>query len=165
MIEICRRAFEQSDWTFAPHFLLTNPPNEIDGHATKGSDTVIIQLKSTVRPQSPWEVYKRNYDVIGGIEHTAKMVSRIGGATTGFVITDGYEGDYATWKESLATGVPVATVEDLAWIVKNPQGAFKALAERAGIGKSSQSSGLPERTTSLCGWTLRLRDEAKPKAP
>lgn len=163
MIEICREAFEQSNWTFTPHFLLRNPENEIDVFATKDSDKVIVQLKSTLRPQSPWEVYKRNSDVIGGIEHTARMIARIDGATAGFVITDGYEGDYATWKQSLATGVPVATLDDLDWIVQNPPGAFKELAERAGVGKSSQSSGLSERTASLCGWTLRLRDQTKPK--
>ena len=49
------------------------------------------------------------------------------------MITDGYEGDYTTWKESLATGVPVATLEEVDWIANDPRGAFKTLAERAGI--------------------------------
>ena len=87
----------------------------------------------------------------------------MGEAATGIVITDGYEGDYATWKESLATGVPVATLEDLDWIAKNPREAFKTLAERAGIQGNAPPNGLPERTLALCGWTMRLVDESKPQ--
>ena len=87
----------------------------------------------------------------------------MGESATGIVITDGYEGDYATWKESLATGIPVATLEDLDWIAKNPRGAFKALAERAGIPAQFSREGVPERAMSLCGWTIRLLDQAKPK--
>jgi hypothetical protein len=141
---------------------LTNPPKEIDGYVTKGSDICIVQLKSTIRPQSPWEVYKRNTDVIDGITHTAEAVRRVGGAATGIVITDGYEGDYATWKESLTTGIPVASLNDLDWIAKNPRGAFKILTERAGIEEDSTPEPLPERSASLCGWTLRILDESKP---
>jgi hypothetical protein len=77
------------------------------------------------------------------------------------VITDGYEGDYATWRESLATGVAVATLTDLDWIAKNPQGAFKVLSERAGIAEGSAPQNLPERAMTLCGWTLRILDEPK----
>jgi hypothetical protein len=106
MIELCKKAFLEEGWTFTPHYRLTNPAREIDGYATKGADICIVQLKSTIRPQSPWEVYKRNTDVIDGISHTAEVVRRLGEAATGIVITDGYEGDYATWKESLATGYP-----------------------------------------------------------
>jgi hypothetical protein len=163
MIAICKRAFEKAGWTFTPHHRLTNPPREIDGYATKGSETCIVQLKSTIRPQSPWEVYKRNADVIEGITHTAEVLPRVGEAATGIVITDGYEGDYATWKESLATGVPVATLEDLDWIAKNPRETFKTLAERAGIQGKAPPNGLPERTMALCGWTIRLLDEPKPQ--
>jgi hypothetical protein len=163
MIAICKKAFEEAGWTFTPHHRLANPPKEIDGYATRGSETCILQLKSTIRPQSPWEVYKRNTDVIKGIAHTAEVLPRVGEAVRGIVITDGYEGDYATWNESIATGVPVATLEDLDWIAKNPQEAFKALAERAGIQENAAPNGLPERTMALCGWTIRLLDEPKPE--
>jgi hypothetical protein len=163
MIKICQKAFSDVGWTFTPHHHLTNPPKEIDGYATKGNEICIVQLKSTIRPQSPWEVYKRNTDVIEGITHTAEVVRRVGEAATGIVITDGYEGDYATWKESLATGIPVASLKDLDWIAKNPQSAFKILAERAGIEGDSTPEPLAERSASLCGWTLRILDESKPR--
>jgi hypothetical protein len=77
------------------------------------------------------------------------------------VITDGYEGDYATWRASLDTGVAVATLEDLDLITKNHKGAFSILATRAGIGEKPTSEGLPERSISLCGWTIRMVDEPK----
>lgn len=163
MMALCKTAFEAAGWSFTPHHHLTNPPKEIDGFATRGADTCIVQLKSTLRPQSPWEVYKRNTDVIDGITHTAEVVRRIGEVPTGIVITDGYEGDYATWKESLATGVPVATLEDVDWIAKDPRGAFKTLAERAGIMEQAPPEQLPERSFTLCGWTFRLLDQSKPK--
>lgn len=163
MIAICKAAFEAAGWTFIPHHHLANPPREIDGYATKGAKICIVQLKSTLRPQSPWEVYKRNTDVIDGITHTAEIVRRLGEETIGLVVTDGYEGDYATWKESLATGVPVATLEDIDWIAKDPHGAFKTLAERAGIEERAPPEELPERSFTLCGWTFRLQDRSKPK--
>jgi hypothetical protein len=163
MIRICQKAFSEAGWTFTPHHHLANPKREIDGYATKGSDICIVQLKSTIKPQSPWEVYKRNTDVIEGITHTAGVVRRVGEAATGIVITDGYEGDYATWKESLATGIPVAGLKDLDWIAKNPRGAFKILAGRAGIEGDSTPEPLPERSASLCGWTLRILDESQPR--
>lgn len=163
MLRICEKAFSEAGWTFVPHHHLTNPPKEIDGYATKGGDICIVQLKSTIRPQSAWEVYKRNTDVIDGITHTAEVVRRLSEAATGIVMTDGYEGDYATWKESLATGIPVATLEDLDWIAKNPGSAFKILAERAGIERDSTPEPLAERSARLGGWTLRILDESKPK--
>jgi hypothetical protein len=163
MIELCRKAFSEAGWAFTPHYHLVNPPKEIDGYATRGTETCILQLKSTLRPQSPWEVYKRNTDVLEGIRHTSQVLPRFGQGAVGIVITDGYEGDYATWKESLATGVPVATLADLDWVAKNPQEAFKALAERAGIVEGRAAQNLPERTVALCGWTLRILDEPKNK--
>jgi hypothetical protein len=54
MIEVCRKAFSEAGWSFTPHYLLANPAREIDGYATRGSETCIVQLKSTLRPQSPW---------------------------------------------------------------------------------------------------------------
>jgi hypothetical protein len=164
MIEICKKAFEEDGWTFMPHYRLKSPAREIDGYATKGDDCVIVQLKSTLRPQSPWEVYKRNLDIIEGIAHTAEVLAKVKEGAIGLVLTDGYEGDYATWKESLATDVGVATLDDLRWIVKDSRSAFNRLAERAGIHGYSKPEGLPERSTELCGWTLRILDDTKPSA-
>jgi hypothetical protein len=107
-------------------------------------------------------VHKRNSDVIEGIKHTAEVLPRFGESAVGIVITDGYEGDYATWKESLATGVAAATLADLDWIAKDPQGAFKVLAERAGIVEGSEPENLSERSVDLCGWILRFLDVPKP---
>ena len=152
MIAICKTAFEAAGWTFTPHYRLTNPPREIDGYATRDAESWIVQLKSTLRPQSPWEVFKRNTDVIDGITHTAEVVRKLDEGMAGIVVTDGYEGDYATWKESLATGVPVATLEDVDWMAKDPSGALKALAERAGIEEQAP----PERTPRTQFHTLRL---------
>jgi hypothetical protein len=87
----------------------------------------------------------------------------LGEGATGIVITDGYDGDYATWKESLATGVAVATLEDVDLVAQNPRGAFKTLAERAGIQGEAPAEELPERSFELCGWTFRLVDQSKPK--
>jgi hypothetical protein len=162
MIAVCKTAFETAGWTFTPHYHLTNPPRELDGYATREAETCIVQLKSTLRPQSPWEVYKRNIDVIEGITHTADVVRRLGEGTTGIVITDGYEGDYVTWKESLANGVPVAVLQDVEWIARNPRGAFQTLAERAGIKEQAPPEEVPERNFVLCGWTFRLLDQSKP---
>jgi hypothetical protein len=162
MIARCKRSFEDAGWTFTPRCLLTNPQKEIDGYATKESEACILQLKSALRPQSPWEVYKRNKELIEGIHHTSEVLHRVGQGAVGFVITDGYEGDYATWKESLNTGIAVGTLEDLSLITKNPTGAFRVLAERAGINGSTASEALPERNVSLCGWTMRMLDEPKP---
>jgi len=159
MIALCKKAFEDAGWKFTPHYRLTDPPREIDVYATKTDDILIVQLKSTLRPQSPWEVYKRNTDIIEGITHTSEMLHRVGKGAIGILITDGYEGDYATWKESLATGIAVATLADLDWIVKNPREAFKILAERAGIVGDATAETVPERSASLCGWILRALDE------
>lgn len=116
MIAACREAFEKEGWVFTPRYLLSNPAREIDGYAQRGSEILIVQLKSTLRPQSPWEVFKRNTDVVEGIRHTAEMVGRIGSPAKGIVITDGYAGDYETWQESIKTGIPVGTLDDLALI-------------------------------------------------
>ena len=88
---------------------------------------------------------------------------RLGEGTTGIVITDGYEGDYATWKESLATDVSVGTLGDVDWIAKDPRGGSKILAERAGIQKQALPEELPERSFTLCGRTFRLVDQSKPR--
>lgn len=163
MIAVCKKAFESKDWVFTPHYLLSNPDREIDGYVTRSSEILIVQLKSTLRPQSPWEVLKRNTDVIEGIRHTSDIVERIGSPTKGIVITDGYGGDYMTWQESIKTGIPVATLDDLALIAEDPLTAFSTLAARAGIDKIQSSMNTAERIVSLGDWTIRMIDEPLPK--
>lgn len=165
MLAVCKAAFESTGWRFQPHLRLKNPAREIDGYAAKDQQDVIIQLKSTLRPQSPWEVHKRNSDVIDGIKHTADVLRRFREGALGFVVTDGYEGDYSTWAESLRTRVPVATLQDLGMIAAAPVEAFQLLAKKAGIEGKQTYEPRPDRLVHLCGWTLRLVDSAKPARP
>ena len=159
MIGRCKEVFERKGWTFTPHYLLTAPAREIDGYATKHMCQLVVQLKSTLRPQSPWEVLKRNADVIEGIRHTEEVLERLGPTCLDIVITDGYRGDYATWQASLRTGIAVGTLSDLDLIADDPHGAFDVLAERAGITGEPAVAGLEERRLDLCGWHLRMVDE------
>jgi hypothetical protein len=163
MIAVCKAAFEKEGWTFKARHLVSNPAREIDGYATRAAEVLIVQLKSTLRPQSPWEVLKRNADVLEGIRHTAEIVERIGSPAMGVVITDGYAGDYATWQESIRAGVPVATLDDAALIAADPTAAFSAFAVRAGLDKTQAAADANERKISLGAWTIRLIDEPPPK--
>jgi hypothetical protein len=162
MVARCRSAFEAMGWNIQPHFYLRDPEREIDVYAAKDSLDLVIQLKSTLRPHSPWEVYKRNADVLDGINHTAEVLPRFRRGALGFVVTDGYEGDYATWAKSLETNVPVATLQDLELIAGKPEGAFQILRERAGVKGDKASEPLPERDAEVCGWKIRLVDTPKP---
>ena len=160
MIGLCRTPFEKAGWTFRSRLRLRNPSKEVDVLATKGDQDVILQLKSTLRPHSPWEVYKRNRDLVEGIRHTAAVLPRFRSGALGFVVTDGYEGDYSTWAESLRTHIPIASLRDLGVIVGDPIGAFELIAKRAGIEGEPTFEPLPDRQVGLCGWALRLVDSA-----
>jgi hypothetical protein len=150
--------FDGMGWTCRNRVRLHDPEREVDFYAAKDQREVVIQLKSTLRPHSPWEVYKRNEDVLCGINHTADVLPRFSAGAIGFLVTDGYEGDFQTWKRSLETNIAVATLADLRLISTNPEGAFQVLKERAGVVGSPTSNSLPERTLQLCGWTIRLLD-------
>jgi len=162
MVAQCERALRAFGWAVQPHVHLSDPPREIDVYAGRGPQDLVIQLKSTLRPHSPWEVFKRDADVLDGINHTAEVLPRFRGGALGFVITDGYEGDYATWNRSLETTVPVATLQDLELIARSPEGAFQMLKDRAGIKGMPVSKSVPERKIELCGWTIRLVDTPRP---
>jgi hypothetical protein len=77
MLAVYKAAFEAAGWRFQPHLRLKDPPREIDGYAANNQQDVVVQLKSTLRPHSPWEVHKRNSDVIDGIKHTADVLRRL----------------------------------------------------------------------------------------
>jgi len=100
MVAQSASALRAKGWIVQPHLHLSDPEREIDVYAAKGQQDLVIQLKSTLRPHSPWEVYKRNADVIDGVNHTAEVLPRFREGVLGFVITDGYEGDYQTWARS-----------------------------------------------------------------
>jgi hypothetical protein len=75
---------------------------------------------------------RRNQDIIDGINHTAEVVPRLPGAF-GFVITNGYRGDYATWEIALRRNVMTGTVEDIGQIAADPMRAIDNLKARAGF--------------------------------
>lgn len=137
MIEICRNVLEECNppWVVASHVICKNPPQEVDILASRDAQTLILQLKSTLRPETPWEVFKRNEEIIKGIKHTRKLVDR-GIAKLGFVVTNGYRGDFSCWAEGLDSDIPIATLDDLELIASNPDAAVSVLKSRVGITNS-----------------------------
>jgi hypothetical protein len=158
MIVFCKPPLESNGWTVIPHLKLRDPEKEIDIYAERGEGRLVLQLKSTLRPESPWEVLKRNEDVIEGINHTSEVLKRLPAGTRGFVLTDGYRGDYQTWKEALGRDVMTGTLEDIQVVASEPSRAPQVLRERAGFGRAVQSASVPDREQELFGWKLRLVD-------
>jgi hypothetical protein len=153
---------ESAGWSVQTHLRVRNPSREIDVYATKDDQELILQLKSTLRPHSPWEVFKRNKDVIAGIDHTAEVLPLFRHNARGFVVTDGYSGDYATWAQSLDTSIAVGTLEDLELIAANPVGAFQALKQRVGIAGAPVGAQVLTREAEICDWRIRLVDAPRP---
>jgi hypothetical protein len=108
-------------------------------------------------------VYKRNEGLIDGVNHTKRLVDR-GAAKQGFVVTDGYRGDYACWAEALASDIPIATLYDLEVIASDPIAAVAEVKNRVGITASppGPSQGVADREGELMGWTLRFIDRNVP---
>jgi hypothetical protein len=114
MIETCIEELQKWGWVAKPKFRLSDPAlRELDVFARRGSTTMVLQVKSTLRPETPWEVLKRNEDILEGIDHTASVITLFDKPRYGFVITDGYRGDYDIWRSVLGTGVPVGILSDL----------------------------------------------------
>lgn len=82
---------------------------------------------------------------------------------TGVVITDGYRGDFASWRVGLERRVATGTLEDLDAIASDPGQTFEILSRLAGLGRPSRSESQRERTCDIMGWSLRLVD-ARPGA-
>ena len=162
MIALCRRILEPLQWNVTPRFRQSDPPGEVDVYAVRGRDRMVIQLKSTLRPESPWEVYKRNADILDGIEQAHRARAQLGEDVTGVVITDGYRGDFASWRVGLERRVAIGTLEDLDAIASDPGQAFEILSQRAGLGRESRSESR-ERSCDIMGWSLQLVD-ARPGA-
>ena len=154
---------EDAGWRVTPNYLFTDPKAELDLLAERGDDTLLIELKSTLRPESPWEVYKRNRDLIKGIGQVRALVPRIPGAAVGVVLTDGYRGDHDTWAEALSAGVPTGTLDDLPLVAESPHDVFDRLAKEAGINAGGPAgSPVETREFQLAGWTIRLIDAEVP---
>lgn len=161
MVNICQGALKAEGWMVQPHYMLRNPAAEVDLLASKNGQLLVIQLKSTLRPETPWEVYKRNQDLLYGIKHTAAVKTRLS-AMLGIVITDGFRGDYATWNAAEKNGIPIGSVEDIVDLARDPHGAEGLLRARVALNDPTTTvlgaSDLPERVTELMGWTIRMLD-------
>jgi len=162
MASRCAQALQSCGWVVKTHVKQTSPKRELDMVATIGGQQMILQLKSTLRPASPWEVLKRNKELLCGIRHTAEALRRSPSGTVGIVLTDGYRGDYAVWAEAMKLGVPIATMEDIHEIGARPSEAFSTLKAKVGALDSTNNTKSEDRETSLFGWTLRIVDGPKP---
>src|SRR5260221_2323520 len=150
MIEACKNA--RAGWNSIGPLVLAALEMELDVHGKRAEESLIFQIKSTLRPETTWEVLKRNEEVIDGISHTSKAMARIGSGTLGFLITDGYRGDYQTWELANRLGVPIGTMEDAAEIGSNPAGAAELLKARVGFNAAGLGGPVPDQEFELFGW-------------
>ena len=119
---------------------------------------MVIQLKSTLRPESANEVNNRNTDILTGVEQAHGAGVQLGHEVTAVVITDGYRGDYTTWRAALDRQVGIGTLEDVEAIGRRPANALELLRQRVGFGGKHSGGSPRERAGDLVGWTLRLVD-------
>ena len=162
MVDVCRTAFEGSngEWTIRSPVTLADPPQEADIVASRSGEILVIELKSTLRPEALWEVYKRNEDILNGLCQAESLVRR-GVGNRGLVITDGYRGDYSCWEEALRRDVTIGTLSELEELARDPDGAIRTMKSRAGVPTVEHGGRrLPDRNVDLFGWTLRLVDSA-----
>ena len=160
MVAACRAAFEGNSrpWHVRSRVTVVEPQQEADVVASRSSDSLVIELKSTLRPQTAWEVYKRNDDIRKGLSQATGLVRR-GIASRGLVITDGYRGDYRCWEEALKCGVTIGTLYELDDLARDPNGAVELMKQRAGVIKGKHTAPrLPAREAKILGWKLRLID-------
>ena len=160
MMDACRDAFEESGtaWDVRCSVNLADSPRKTDVIASRTGEKIAIELKSTLRPETTWEVYKRNEDIIKGI-HQVKECIENGVASRAFVVTDGYRGDYACWAEALKYGVVIGTLWDLDDLARDPEEVVCLLKARAGVPTNEHAMPrLPDREGDILGWTLRLID-------
>ena len=160
MIDKCKFAFgEQADsWVIRRKVELENPEQEVDIIAERHDASLAIELKSTLRPETLWEVHKRNLDIKKGVSQIKSIIER-GVARTGLVITDVYRGDFRCWDEALRRDVTIGTLHEIEELAQDPDNAIQAMKEKAGVkteGRSGQR--LPDRNAEILGWTLRLVD-------
>ncbi len=162
MVDICRTEFERNNqpWKVRSRVKLTDPEQEADVLAQRLSDSVVIELKSTLRPVALHEVYNRNSDVLEGLSQAESLVGR-GVAKRGLVITDGYRGDYSCWEKALQCDVTIGTLSDLADVARDPNAAIQLMRKRAGVPTNRRAARrLPNREAEFLGWKLRLVDAA-----
>jgi hypothetical protein len=84
------------------------------------------------------------------------VVRRLPGAI-GFVITNGYRGDYSTWEIALRCSVMIGTIEDIGQIAADPAKAISILKARAGFKqKSPDLQGQAANRFRLGRWNIEL---------
>ena len=162
MVDACREAFERDSepWAVDSQVKLAEPQQEADVVVSRSGDSLVIELKSTLRPQTSWEVYKRNEDILTGLSQAASLVRR-GVARRGLVITDGYRGDYRCWEKALNCDVTIGTLSDLMDLARDPNDAIQLMKQGAGVPTDDHAvRRVPDRNTDLLGWNLCLRDAA-----
>ena len=162
MIGACQVAFEgdSKPWDVRSRVKLTDPPQEADVVVSRSSESLVIELKSTLRPETIREVYNRNGDVLEGLSQVESLVRR-GAASRGLLITDGYRGDYRCWEDALRRDVTIGTVFELEDLARDPNSAVRLMKRRAGVPTGDHAvRRVPDRDTDLLGWKLCLRDAA-----
>ena len=160
MIKFCREAFEgdREPWKVRSSVKLTDPPQEVDLIASRLSESLVIELKSTLRPETTREVYNKNCDVLRGVSQVESLVKR-GIARRGLVITDGYRGDYRCWEEALKREIIIGTLHEIKELARDPKNAVQLIKKRVGVSNGERvPEGLLDRDRDLLGWKLRLID-------
>ena len=167
MINACLMAFAESKggWKVDSSVQLKDPAQEADVVASRPGDTFIIELKSTLRPETLWEVYKRNKDIKKGLRQAESLVRR-GVGDRGLVITDGYRGDYACWEDALKRDVTIGTLGEVEDLARDPDRAISIMKRKAGVptGKPDGRR-LPDRIGDIFGWTLRMVNATRDPSP
>jgi hypothetical protein len=165
MISYGKQILEQKGWRVTPHRRLSNPSREIDIYAERNQIALVLGLRSTLRPESPWEVKKRNDYIVEALDHTASVLPNFSSGAIGVVLTDGYRGDYVTWERAIAIGVAIGVMDDLEDIADDPGSAGTLLKSRVGFhDMATQYEALPEGEYDLFGWHFRFIDAAADRA-
>jgi hypothetical protein len=163
MMDMCSEHLAAKGWGVETGVKISEPlPRELDVMAQRDGVSMLLQLKSTLRPEAPWEVFKRNQDILEGIQHTSEVASMLPQRPVAFVITDGYRGDYITWASALQERIPIGTLRDLEDLAADPFAAIDLLKERVGFDLSRPPEPIPDRSFEIMGWTMRVVDATAP---
>ncbi len=159
MTSRCLEVFRGTGWQRVD--VPSSAAGDIDLYVKRGRVSVGLQLKSLLRPHAPTEVFRRNRDLVKGIDQVKRARAWLPSAAIGMVVTDGYRGDYAVWGRALDARVPIATLDDLSDVARTPSSSMALLKRRAGI-SGRVADPLAPRRCALGAWTLEFRDEPPP---
>ena len=76
MTEICLKPLIKHGWKAESSVKFQDPDQEADIIAKRSRDAMVIELKSTLRPQAIREVNNRNEDILKGLSHVERLVQR-----------------------------------------------------------------------------------------